>query len=480
MSAMPSIDVIAIIVFWGLMLPIAGYIFQTVCGMCGADLPSFRRSILITGLVGAAAFFTFDGLSYGIIMASRDTINLNLPPSYSYGNWVRESLQLKWQVLGLIPIIRYLPILIAVCLAATIYVFVLAEPFRNCIAILAIQWTMNVVAMAILSFALTNIFRVVGPSLSPDEPAAEQGQAASQVPIEKKSAMRPRTRRGKRDLQKEAAERKTEAEGESAAPSPDLQSALAAHEVSAESSASKMRAQLRDLDDRLAPYLEPIRTASAPYTQHLPPAVQDFLDDGGWWLVLLALLVAVGFWLRAFWRRLRRAMSGKSRHRRKRRSGDKDSPLVIDLDLVGDAFTDPGPQQITVRGQPGRLRLVILAPSPSYVGDMLPEMSESLLEWLHAGLGEILDSDKPRQVAWPRHPSLDRFSERFRQLVQIPEAKGRRTPWVLISGSARLGRQTVFVGLAVFLDKTGYQREIQVSREKWNEVLDVQKVAQEV
>jgi hypothetical protein len=461
------------------MLPIAGYIFQTVCGMCGADLPSFRRSILVTALVGAAAFFTFDGLGYGIIMASRDTINLNLPPGYNYGNWVREPLQLKWQVLGLIPLIRYLPILIAVCLAATLYVFILAEPFRNCIAILAIQWTMNVVAMAILSFALTNIFRVVGPSLSPAEPAAEQGQAASQVPTEKKTAMRARPKRGKKELQKEAAEKKAEAEGESGATSPDLQSALAAHEVSAESSVSKIRTQLRDLDDRLAPYLEPIKTASAPYTQHLPPAVQDFLDEGGWWLVLLALVVAVGFWLRAFWRRLRRAMSGK-RRRRKRRGRDKDSPLVIDLDLVGDAFTDPGPQQVTVRGQPGRLRLVILSPSPSYVGDMLPEMSESLLEWLHEGMGEILDSDKPRQVAWPRHPSLDRFTERFRQLVQIPEPKGRRSPWVLVSGSARLGRQTVFVGLAVFLDKTAFQREIQVSREKWNEVLGVQKVTEEV
>jgi hypothetical protein len=476
---MPSIDVIATIAFWGLMLPIAGYIFQTVCSMCGADLPTFRRAVLITGLVGAAAFFTFDGLNYGIILASRDTINLNLPPGYNYGNWLREPLKLKWQVMGLIPIVRYLPILVAVCLAATIYVFVLAEPFRNCIAILAIQWTMNVVAMTILSFALTNILHFFGPSLQTSEQAAEQGPAASQVPMEKKAAMRSRPLRVKREQQKETTEKKPEAEGDSPATSPDLQSALATHEVSSESSLSKMRAQLRALDDRLAPYLEPIKTASAPYTQHLPPAVQEFLDDGGWWLVLLALVVAVGFWLRAFWRRLRRAMSGK-RHRRRRRSGDKESPLVIDLDLVGDAFTDPGPNQLTVRGRPGRLRLVILAPSPSYVGELLPEMSESLLDWLHPGLGEILDSDKPRQVVWPRHPSLDRFTERFRQLVRIPESKGRRSPWVLISGAARLGRQTVFLGLAVFLDKTDYKREIQVSREKWNEVLDLQKVTEEV
>src|SRR5262249_39073965 len=157
---------------------------------------------------------------------------------------------------GLIPIIRYLPILIAVCLAATIYVFILAEPFRNCIAILAIQWTMNVVAMAILSFALTNIFHVIGPSLSQDEPAAEQGPAASQAPMEKKLAMRPRPRRAKQEPPKEAAEKKPETEGEKAAEASDLQGALAAHEGTPESSLHKMREQLHELDDRLEPYLE--------------------------------------------------------------------------------------------------------------------------------------------------------------------------------------------------------------------------------
>ena len=241
-----------------------------------------------------------------------------------------------------------------------------------------------------------------------------------------------------------------------------------------------MAQQLHALDKHLDPYLEPIKTASAPYTKHLPAAVQEFLDDGGWWLVLLALAVAVGFWLRALWRRLRRAAFRKSRRHGKRRGRDKDSPLVIDLDLISDAFTDPGPQQITVRGQPGRLRLVILAPSPNYVGDLLPEMADSLLDWLQPGLGEILDADNPRRLVWPRHLSLDRFVPRFHQLVQIPEAKGRRSPWMLISGAARLGRQTVFIGLAVFLDKTSYQREIQVEKEKWNGVLGVQKVTEPV
>src|SRR5262245_49053562 len=131
---MPAADVLATIAFWGLMVPIATYVFQNVCSACGADPPPFRRSLLITVLVAAAAFFAFDIIGYGIMKASSDTIKLDLPPDYGYVNWLREPLYLKWQVLGLIPMIgRLLPVLVAVCLAATLYVLILTEPFRNCI-----------------------------------------------------------------------------------------------------------------------------------------------------------------------------------------------------------------------------------------------------------------------------------------------------------------------------------------------------------
>jgi hypothetical protein len=475
---MPSSAEIATIVFWVLMLPIAAYIFQTVCNLCGADPPTFRRGLLVTVLVGAAAFFTFDGIGYGIVLGSRDMVNVNLPPGYSYWNWLREPLYLKWQVLGLVPLLRWLPVLFAACLAATLYVFILSEPFRNCVAILAIQWTLNVVAMAILSFALATTLRFVMPASSSAPSGTASDYGFSPPPAETRTATRPKSRRPERSQRSQAEEKKPEGEDGTTAAGSTLKGVLSAHEGTA-SAPNSWREQLHDLHIRLEPYLEPIKTASAPYTKYLPAPVQEFLDDGGWWLVLAALVVAVGFWLRALWRRGRRAVF-HHRHGGKRRGQDKKSPAIVDLDLVGDAFTDPGPQQITVRGQPGRLRLVILAPSPNYVGDLLPEMADTLLDWLQPGLGEILEADSPRRLVWPRHPSLGRFVERFHQLVQIPEVKGRRSPWQLISGSAHLGRQTVFVGLAVFLDKTSYQREIQVEKEKWNEILGLQNVTEAV
>ena len=66
--------------------------------------------------------------------------------------------------------LRWLPVLIAFCLAATLYVFILTEPFRICVAILGIQWVANVLAMAIVFFALSSILRFVRPAPSPDRP----------------------------------------------------------------------------------------------------------------------------------------------------------------------------------------------------------------------------------------------------------------------------------------------------------------------
>jgi hypothetical protein len=470
---MHSANVIATIVFWALMVFVAGFIFQKVCDMCGADYPSFRRGILITIAAAAVAFFTFDGMGYGLVLATRDVANVNLPPGYNYGNWLREPLYLKWQVMGLVPLIRYLIVALAVYLAVVLYVIILKEPYRNCVVILFIQWTLNVGAMALLSFALSNILRFASPTSEPSsEPSAARAPGFSAVPPEMRAATRP-TPRGK------AAQKKTDAESEAAPAAADLKSVLAAHQDADGSSLSQAREYLHALDERLGPYLEPLKTASRPYTKYLPAVVQEFLDDGGWWLVVAALIVVVFFWLRALARRLKRALFPKTRHRGKRRS-DKQSPLAIDLDLVADAFTDPGTHQVTVRGQAGRLRLVILAPSSGYAGDLLPEMAENLLDWLQPGLGEILEADSPRVLVWPRHPSVGRFTEMFHKLVQAPEAKGRRSPWVLLSGAARLGRQTIFLGLAVYLDKTTYTRAIQVEKDKWSEVLGLVEVHEEV
>ncbi|MHB1426442.1 MAG: hypothetical protein ACYC3I_25045 [Gemmataceae bacterium] len=463
---------IALLAFWALMLPVAGYIFQTVCNMVGAESPTFRRSILITVLATAVAFFLFDGIGYAVVSASRNDLKLNLPPGYNYTTWLREPLPLKWQVMGLIPLLRPLLILFGVCLATTLYVFALSEAFRICLAILLIQWTMNVVAMTILSFALSNIMRVVAPML-PESSSAETEQAQNLSPpgAEGKQIKHPKQPRPEKNAPTKT-EKKPEAESGAEAATSDLQGALASREGSGESAVKRLE---EDLDS----YLEPLKEAAAPYTKHLPPSMQEFLDKGGWWIVLAALAVASLLWLRTMWRRLRRALFHKRRALRKQ-AKDKKSALVIDLDLVGDAFTDPGPQQITVRGEPGRLRVVVLAPSPNYVGELMPEMAESLLDWLLPGLGETIEFDKPRLLAWPRHPSLGRFVERFRELVQIPEVKGRRSPWILIPGSARMGRQTVFVGLVIFLDKTSYLRELQIEREKWNEVLGLQKVTEPI
>src|SRR5262249_28994174 len=156
------------------------------------------------------------------VLATRDTVNLTLPPGYSYWNWLREPLYLKWQVMGLVPVLRYLPIAFAVCLAGTLYVILLGEPFRNCIVILLIQWTLNVVAMALLSVALTTPLRFVGLTKPPSpEASAEHASAFSPLPPETRAATRPPSRRGEHNPRGEAAGKKPDAESDAPPASDD-------------------------------------------------------------------------------------------------------------------------------------------------------------------------------------------------------------------------------------------------------------------
>ncbi|MFM7151254.1 MAG: hypothetical protein ACKO23_15560, partial [Gemmataceae bacterium] len=217
------------------------------------------------------------------------------------------------------------------------------------------------------------------------------------------------------------------------------------------------------------PHLEPIKEACHPFTQYLPPVIQEFLDDGGWIWVLSAVSI-LGFY--GIYSSFRRA--GKT-SRKKKRSKAKLKKLVhIDLDEVSEGFTEPGPNQITVKNFPGRIRLVIMAPASSYVGDLLPEMAESLLDYLQPGLGEVYDRDNPRVVVWPRTTTEGRFRELVNTGVTIPEPRGKKTNWVLLQGTATLARQRIYLCVGVHLDKGSYIREIAVGKDQWPLVLGVQ------
>jgi hypothetical protein len=250
---------------------------------------------------------------------------------------------------------------------------------------------------------------------------------------------------------------------------PSLRRTLEHYQEEAAPTLARFREGIAGITATLDPYLEPVKEATRPYTRYLPAAVQEFLDDGGWWLVLLALVVVALLWVRSVVRRLRRAHAARKKRRKKARG-----LLREELRMVGDALTEVGPNQAVVRDRPVRIRLVVMAPAVSYIGDLLPDMAANLLDYVRPGLGEVVDNDVPRVRVWPRQASEAAFFETFFRSVVIPEARDRRTHWVLVAGTLKLGRQKLFLGLGTYADTASNMREVRVQKEDWDPVLRVQ------
>jgi hypothetical protein len=445
-----------------ILIPLAAYFLQVAANFCGVDLPSFKRSALIAVGVGAVAFFTFDGLGYGLAIGMRDVTHLTFPPGYGYSNWLQEPMYLKWQVLGVVPVLRYLPIVFAICLAATLYVFLLKENFRVVLVVFFMQWVLTIVAMSLVAFALSNFLGVFRPQGQQQPAVAHTPQGPDPRAVTRPRPIRRGTPQPAPAPQPPAAAPGTQ-EGVS------LRDTLAHYQAELSPFLAKAREALDAFYERINPYLEPVKEAAAPYTRYLPDVVQEFLDDGGWFWVLLGLTVIGLLGLRSIYVRFKRSF-----RRRKKQRARVQKHIEIDLEEVSGAFTEPGANQITVREFPGRVRLVVMAPASSYVGELLPEMAESLLDWIKPGLGEVYETDSPRSLVWPRMSSENRFLELFSRAVRIPEPPGRRTPWVVLAGTTQLGRQRIYLGVGVHLDKAGYLREIRVEKGKWSEVLGIQ------
>jgi predicted lipid-binding transport protein (Tim44 family) len=474
---MPGSSSFAALPIW-VVLPmlafVAAYFLQVACNTTGTDTPSFRKGLIVSVVGGAAGFFTFDGLGYFLMLGTRDLTHLALPQGYGYLDWLKEPMHLKWQVLGLVPVLRYIPVVIAVCLTGVMYMFLLRETWRIVVVILLFQWVLTVIVSTVMAYALTNILGVVKP---PDQaPAGTQPRPTAPAPYDpaQRAQTRPTQRRqaAKKAQAPEAPPERPEApaglsaEGGTKA---SIQDILRGHNPLAGAEFTRWGHEVLDTFQEWAnPIVQPIDEAAKPFTQHLPPVVQEFLEDGGWLLVLLGVSVTGVLGVRSIYRRFNRAVSRKQKRRKKAMK-----QVEIDLEEIGDALNEPGKNQVTVRGFPGRLRLVVMAPGASYVGDLLPEMAESLLDWIQPGLGAIYENDTPRVVVWPRFASEGRFLELVQKSVKIPEERGRKTPWMVTAGTTSLGRQRIYLCAVTHLNKPGYMREVRVAQDKWGEMLGV-------
>lgn len=415
------------VLYWAVLAVIVAFLLRATCGMFGEETPSFRRAVVLTVVITAAVYFTFDLSGYGFARFMQDpSLGFVLPPDYSYLNWLKEPLWLKWHILGLVPMIRYLPIVFALCVGGVVEVILLKVPFRMGGMIFFLQSVLTLTAMALLDLTFKT---VLGFTVQAVQPPADARANPFQPPP------------GRAGMPAEPSKW-----------TPYLQ---------------KWQEFWQPIHARLDPHLEPFKEEVRPLTQYLPVPVQDFLDQGGWWLVFAGLLIFGLIFVRRLWKRLRRAL------RRKRPEKPKRDPRHEDLKFLAETFTEPGPRMMAVRGLVGRLRLLLMAPAGRGGPPLRPEIADTLLEWIKPGLGEILSYDYPRVRIWGQQYSFSGFQQAFRQHVPVAGKRGQRSRWLLVAGTTAVGRQTIHVGLAVMTEERNSIGFIDVPDGKWHEIIDM-------
>ncbi len=154
---------------------------------------------------------------------------------------------------------------------------------------------------------------------------------------------------------------------------------------------------------------------------------------------------------------------------RRKSTFESDSPLAEDLAALGPPPSGPRHYYLHIRGQPGRLRYVVLAP----MGKRSLGKPETTLELVCRGLGEVAMDDKPRVRLWPPQLSATGFAPSFFRVTRRPGRDGQPSRWVLLAGPARAGGTPILLGLAVQMDTPTDLGQIVMKENDWNTVLDI-------
>jgi hypothetical protein len=278
--------------YWFLMFAIAAVVMVRVTNFWADDGPcTVFEAVRATLLMGLAVFLTYDlsGYLFARLMQMPE-LGFVFPEGYTYWNWIREPLCLKWQVLGFVPMIRYLPVLFALTVGGTIHVLLWDIPFRLAVLAFISQIVLMVSAMAFLSLVFSFF---VGMS---------EGTTAGTLS----------TRNDER--RSTSAQRRNQNRADRAGEQKDISTATGG--------LLGMQERAREIGLRKGPLVneawarwesinrvfEPGYEWSRPFTRYLPLPVQDFLNGGGW-LIAAPALATFGWYV---WRIRRRRDGNKS------------------------------------------------------------------------------------------------------------------------------------------------------------------------
>ncbi len=279
-----------VVTYWLLMFPIAVAVLVRTTDFWADDGPgTVFEAIRTTLLTGLIVFLVYDlsGYVFARLMQSPQ-LGIVFPDGYGYWNWIREPLCLKWQVLGFVPVIRYLPVLFALTAGGTLQVLWWRMSFRQGMLAFISQIILNVFAMAMLSLVFVFFLGM------------REGAIASSAPVRNNERRATATERRNRNRAAQAAGRA--ASSTSPDGLPGLQQRVRELGVRKGPFASGIRERWESINQ----VFEPAYTFFQPITRYLPLPVQDFLLAGGW-LIAGPGLAAFGWYA---WRnRYRRTRS---------------------------------------------------------------------------------------------------------------------------------------------------------------------------
>jgi hypothetical protein len=254
-----------VILYWLLMIPIAILVLVRVTAFWTDDGPGTLIGALKTIVaMWLAVYLTYDVSGYVFARMMQDPqLGIAFPPGYHYWNWMQEPQGLKWHVLGFVPLIRYLPVMFALCAGGIVQVLLWKIPFRTGMIVFVNQLLVDIFAMAMLSLVFSFFVGV------------QEGATAK---------AHPRHGRG------------VHAGGRSVAATPaglqGMQQRIEQLGVEEGPLARRLWRRWESVNQLLQPAYDLLQ----PITRHLPLPARDFLNGGGWILVIPSVIALLRSW----------------------------------------------------------------------------------------------------------------------------------------------------------------------------------------
>lgn len=476
--------VVVLVVLFGTFL--ATLILRTSCGIFGEEQPSYKRAFLMIILITVPVVLCFEIIGYGAARAMHES--LKLAPGFSFINWIRLPLGIQWQALGTLPLLKWVPVVVSLCVAGIMMVAWIQCTFRKGIMIVFVQWIFNGVALALLGnagyFALGAFDRMVG--LPPDVKEYLTSQHVAHPNAKADPKLAPPRDGGKFHNLKTAHQATLPVAGPQSHepmsapndPAADHKSnplSTFLHDNPSETLRSWGHSMVEFLDrmrDEADPLIDTIRNHSHPVTQHFPPFINNFLDNQGGWLIIIGLTVTICFlWLKRTVKRFRKVTKKK-----KRKASDTwNMDLAWHMGELGDVAHPVEGVQLTVKGMPARLRAVVLSSGTKETQPITDRSIDGILDFIQEGMSKTLIQDQPLVRIWePAYGGSKAFANLCQNLVTIPGPKGKSTNWVIVAGTVEFNAtEKVHMGLAFQTEKATTLRNLTVDGQttKWQDAI---------